>query len=137
MKKCLLVLCVFLSSCATIIKGNNSSIVTLTSIPSDAIVLINGLPAGRTPCRLKFRNNKYAYIQFKKEGYESSYSIVSDNIEIGWVLLDCICGFLPMIVDASTGAWYSIDEDALHAQLEEIQMPGFKKTIDSAPTAQK
>jgi hypothetical protein len=39
----------------------------------------------------------------------------------GWVVLDVLAGLVGIIVDAATGAWYELDQDAVNAILEEQQ----------------
>lgn len=55
------------------------------------------------------------------EGHKTITRIVSNHIGTGWVILDVICGLIPIIVDGITGAWYYLDTDNINAVLEKQQ----------------
>lgn len=59
-----------LPGCATIIKGS-SQVVTVTSEPSNADVLIDGNNMGKTPLSVNLKKNTYSSITVKKSGYNS------------------------------------------------------------------
>jgi hypothetical protein len=46
---------------------------------------------------------------------------ISNHVGAGWVVLDVICGVLPVVVDAVTGSWYSLDQTNINAVLERQQ----------------
>lgn len=107
-----------LSGCfATVIKGKNSK-VEMTSIPSGADVYVNGEHVGQTPIKLKLDSSKSYTIEFRKSGYKSQTKQLSSGIGPGWVVLDVAFGLIPVVVDAATGSWYSLDEDHVKAVLE-------------------
>lgn len=85
MKKtlCLVLATLFLSSCATVFKGNEQTVTFMTE-PSNAEVIIDGHSFGRTPLTVKLKKNKYETVMFKLDGYkpytrpiEKSYDAVA------------------------------------------------------------
>lgn len=114
----ILTLCICLPGCfATVFKGKNSN-VEMTSIPTGADVYVNGQLVGQTPIKVKLESNKSHTIEFRKVGYKSQTKQLSSGIGPGWVILDVACGLVPVVVDAATGSWYSLDEDHVKAVLE-------------------
>jgi hypothetical protein len=76
---------------------------------------------GTTPIRLKLESKRTYIIEFKKEGYETKVFTITNHVGVGWVILDVIGGLIPVVVDAITGAWYELDQDAVNAILEKQQ----------------
>jgi len=109
-----------LNGCATVFKGTSNN-VDLSSDPSGAKVYINGNLMGTTPVKLKLESNKVYYIEFKKEGFETKTFTITNHVGVGWVILDTLGGLVPVVVDAATGAWYSLDQDNVNAILEKQQ----------------
>ena len=113
-----LLLVVFLFiSCATVFKGSQEY-VGFESDPAGAKVYINGNYKGMTPLELHLESNKTYHIEFKKEGYATKTYTLTNHLSAGWVILDVICGLVPVIVDAITGAWYKLDENDVGVVLE-------------------
>jgi len=109
-----------IGSCATIFKGSSSK-VDFSSDPGGAQVYVNGAPRGTTPINLKLESKKTYTIEFKKEGYETATYTITNHVGVGWIVLDVLFGLVPVIVDAATGAWYELDQDAVNAVLQEQQ----------------
>jgi len=106
--------------CATIFKGASEN-VDFSSDPSGADVYVNGSLRGKTPINLKLESKKTYTIEFKKDGYEPRTYTLTNHVGAGWIILDILAGLIPVIIDASTGAWYELDQDAVNAVLEEQQ----------------
>jgi len=107
-----------LSGCfATVFKGRNSS-VEMTSVPDGATVYVDGVPAGQTPVKVRLKSSTSHTVEFKKDGYKPVTKQISSGIGPGWVILDVAFGLVPVVVDAATGAWYSLDDDHVKAVLE-------------------
>ena len=113
----ILFLSIFLSSCATLFKGTSEE-VRFGSEPQKAEVWINGVKMGETPLSLKLESKKNYQIEFRKEGYKSVTRNITNHVGAGWIILDVIAGLVPVIVDAATGAWYSLDQKNVDAVLE-------------------
>lgn len=106
------------SGCATILSGSSDEI-SLSSEPSGAKVLINGINEGKTPIKLKLKKGKEYAIEFVKDGYENKTFRLSYSLGVGWLVADILLTwFLGVLVDAVTGAWNSFDTDTYKANLE-------------------
>jgi hypothetical protein len=104
----------FLSTgCASILKGSRETI-DITSDPSGARVQINGIDVGSTPISAKVNGTDDQLIQVRKEGFESRSMLISSSVGAGWVIADVLCGFWPIIIDAITGDWKSLDRTDAH-----------------------
>ena len=57
----------------------------------------------------------------KIEGYESITRVVNTKVGAGWIVLDVLGGLIPVVIDAATGNWNKLDQDAVNAVLEEQQ----------------
>lgn len=119
------ILCIFLSSCALVFKGTKEE-VNFGSEPQRADVYINGAKLGQTPFSLKLVTKNTYTIEFRKEGYESKTVLINNKVGAGWIILDVVLGLVPVVVDAATGAWYSLDQKNINAILEKQQ----EKPID-------
>ncbi|MFZ6053340.1 PEGA domain-containing protein [Halocola ammonii] len=107
-----------LSGCATLLAPSTHPL-AIGSNPPSADVYVNGVKRGTTPLELEFKADQSYTIEFKKEGYETVTRVVHSEVNAGWVILDVICGLVPVIVDASTGKWNELDRSFIKADLEE------------------
>lgn len=105
-------------SCATIFKGSTDN-VSFSSDPSGAKVYVNGTLLGTTPVQLELKSKNSYTIEFKKEGYETRTVLLNNSVGAGWIVLDALFGLVPIIVDAATGNWYSLDQEHVNAVLEQ------------------
>jgi hypothetical protein len=117
-----LVISLFLliSSCATVFKGTSNKL-DLNSDPQGAKVYVNGNYMGDTPIRLKLESKQTYSIEFRKEGYQTKTVNITNHVGVGWVVLDVLCGLIPVIVDAATGSWYELDQKYVNAILDKQQ----------------
>ncbi|MBI5574395.1 MAG: PEGA domain-containing protein [Elusimicrobia bacterium] len=113
-----LVVSSFLLGCATIFKGGKQKI-GFSSDPDGAKVYVNGQNMGKTPFELQLKVDKSYNVEFRKEGYESRTVALTNSIGAGWIILDVVFGLYPIIIDAATGNWYSLDQDHVNAALEQ------------------
>ena len=109
-----------LSNCATIFKGTSEE-VNFNSEPQKAEVFVNGQSMGVTPIALKLESKKTYTIEFRKDGYKSKTYNITNHVGAGWIILDVLAGLVGVIVDAATGAWYSLDQKNVNAVLEQQQ----------------
>jgi len=112
--------CVYLSSCALIFKGTKEEVNT-NSDPTRAQVWVNGINMGETPITLKLESKKSYTFEFKKEGYKSKTILINNHVGAGYIIFDILFGLVPVIVDAATGAWYSLDQKNVNMILEKQQ----------------
>jgi len=96
------------SACATLFNDSQRS-VSMSSNPTGAEVWINGTMRGTTPISLDMNNHESLVVSFRKDGYDDVTCAISASVGAGWVILDILGGLLPVIVDAATGAWYSLN----------------------------
>jgi uncharacterized protein YceK len=116
----LIALSFLLFGCATIFSGSTQKI-SYSSEPSGAKVYVNGKYMGNTPFELNMRKNKSYTIEFRKKGYSSKSVLINNNVGTGWVVLDVLGGLVPVIIDAATGNWYSLNPANVRAVLESQQ----------------
>jgi hypothetical protein len=106
-----------ITGCATLFAPKTIPL-SISSEPAEADVLVNGLKMGVTPMELSLKADKTYTIEFIKEGFQSITRVVNTKVGAGWVFLDILGGIIPVIIDASTGAWYQFDQFSVDAVLE-------------------
>jgi len=116
----LIVTLTIFQGCATLF-GPKLHPLSTSSDPAGADVYVNGFKMGVTPIQLNLKADKSYTIEFKKEGYQSVTRVVNTKVGAGWVVLDVLGGLIPVIIDAATGAWNKLDQDAVNAVLENQQ----------------
>ncbi|MCP4146288.1 MAG: PEGA domain-containing protein [bacterium] len=109
-----------LTGCATLMKGQYSDL-SVSSDPDGAKVFVNGKYAGMTPIKLELKAGEMCTIEFKKDGYKTETREIKNKIGAGWLILDVVCGIVPVVVDAITGSWYELDQKYVSAILERQQ----------------
>jgi hypothetical protein len=109
-----------IGGCATLFKGSHN-MVDFSSDPTGAKVYVNGALRGTTPINLKLESKRTYTIEFKKEGFETRTYTITNHVGAGWIILDVLAGLVGVIIDAATGAWYELDQDAVNAVLEKQQ----------------
>lgn len=97
--------------------NNGPELVTFTSSPDGAEVLINGARRGTTPISIPLAKDEDYAITFRKDGYEDVVATINKKVGAGWVILDVLGGLVPVIIDAATGSWYVLSADAVHGSL--------------------
>jgi hypothetical protein len=106
-----------LVGCATIFHGSTDK-VNFSSDPTAAKVYVSGQYMGETPFELNLQSKHSYTIEFRKEGFENKTVMVNNSVGAGYIVLDVIFGLVPVIVDAATGNWYSLDQEHVTAALE-------------------
>lgn len=114
----ILTLTILITGCATIFATKNQPL-AISSEPKGAELYVNGFKMGKTPLKLILKADKSYTIEFRKEGYESVTRFVNTKAGAGWIVLDILFGFIPVIIDASTGAWNKLDQKTVNAALIE------------------
>ena len=66
---------------------------------------------GTTPVKISLKSKSTHNIEYKKEGYNTKTDLLDNHISVGWMILDLVCGVIPIAVDAITGDWYSLDRE--------------------------
>jgi len=106
-----------MTGCATIFKGSNES-VSMSSDPDGAEVYSNGQFLGKTPLRINLRSKDVYSIEFRKAGYETKVVQVNNRVGLGWIVLDIVTGFVPVVIDAFTGDWFQLETTTVRAALQ-------------------
>jgi hypothetical protein len=115
---CFSVLFMITHGCAAIFKGSSEQ-VYVNSDPAGAKIFVNGALMGSTPVMLQLKSNKTYNVEFRMDGYETKTYTLTNHLGAGWIILDVLCGLIPVVVDAATGAWYGLDQDNIYLQLEQ------------------
>ena len=114
----IIIVCSFIfSSCATLFHGSTDE-VGFSSDPTGAKVYVNGEYMGITPVKIELKSSKVYTIEFRKDGYDNKSVMINNDIGAGWIVLDVLCGLIPVVIDAATGDWNSLDQDHVAAALE-------------------
>ena len=108
------------NGCATLFKGSTEAI-SYSSDPSGSRVYVNGQLMGTTPFQLDMKTNQTYTIEFRKDGYQDRTVVLNNSVGGGWIVLDVLGGLIPVIIDAATGNWYSLDQSNVNAALEAQQ----------------
>ncbi|MEW5929841.1 MAG: PEGA domain-containing protein [Gemmatimonadota bacterium] len=91
--------------------------VTFNSDPAGAEVWIDGSRRGATPVILDLAKNKDYTVVMKRDGYSDATTTLSKKVSAGYVVLDVLGGFIPVVVDAATGSWYVLSSDNVNLTL--------------------
>ena len=116
---------VTLAGCATLFNEDTKAI-AFTSVPVEAEVWIDGVQRGVTPLTLNLDNHTSHTVTFRKEGHRDVVCSLTTTTGTLWIVLDVLGGLIPVIVDAATGAWKSVEQDSCNVTLPE--MGGVRRT---------
>ncbi len=115
-------LCLLTSGCATIVKGTHQDI-PISSEPSGASVLIDGVREGSTPTNVRLSRKQSHVITLEMAGYETENVTLKPSMG-GAVAGNIIAGgLIGWGVDASTGAQYNLHPDSVSARLRTKEVP--------------
>ncbi len=120
-----------LTGCATVLASKYRPVM-FTSEPTDAEVLIDGRPYGRTPLQVTLPNKDAFTVTFRRPGLPDRSYTMGCHVPQGWVILDFLAGIFPIIVDSATGAWTSLDDSAVHGVLAPSAAPTDSAVVPSA-----
>lgn len=93
----------------------------MSSQPSQAEVYLDGNRMGTTPITLDLDNQAKHTVTFKKEGYQEVTCNIGTSVGAGYVVLDILGGLVPIIIDAATGKWKSLDQGACNVNLPQAE----------------
>ena len=114
----ILLLSTISTGCATLFGPDNHPL-TIGSEPSGADIYINGFRTGSTPMVLNLKPNKPYIIEFRKEGFAKTTTFIDTKIDTKWIVLDVLGGLIPVVIDATSGAWNKFDQDVINVILDE------------------
>lgn len=107
-------LCLFAvatTACGTLFNAKVKT-VTMVSTPDQAEVWIDGIMRGVTPLSLELDNHESHTVVFRKEDHSDVACELNSSAGVLWIVLDILGGLIPIIVDAATGDWNGIDQNA-------------------------
>ena len=104
------------AGCATLFNDSTKP-VAMGSTPAGAEVWINNVKRGTTPFSIDLGNHGNHTIIFRREGHEDAVCELKASVGAGWVILDFLGGIIPIVVDAVTGAWKSLDAQTCNVSL--------------------
>lgn len=105
-----------LTGCAAVFKGSTQE-VHFASVPGEADVRVDAQYVGATPTKAEINRNSSQNIVISKDGYTTQYVKVKRSPDAPWWVWDiATCAIpimlcIPVLVDAITGAWFSLDDD--------------------------
>lgn len=99
------------TACGTLFNSKVKTI-NMMSTPAEAEVWIDGARRGVTPLSLELDNQESHTVVFRKEGHSDIACELNSSTGATWVGLDILGGLIPIIVDAVTGDWKGIGQDA-------------------------
>lgn len=117
----LLIIAAFLVAipgCATLFNSGTAN-VPMSSEPSGADVFVNGNRMGTTPVTLELDNNSEHTVVFRRDGFNDVTCELNTSVGAGWVVLDVLGGLVPVIIDAATGKWNSLNSNNCNVTMRE------------------
>lgn len=105
-----------LSGCATLFSSGANQ-VSLQSDSQGADVYVNGSLRGKTPLQLTLDNTKPVTVTFKMAGRQDQTVEIGTKVRAGFVVLDVLGGLLPVIIDAASGEWKTLDTKTVNVTL--------------------
>lgn len=102
--------------CATLFSSGSVPVALQSDTPG-ADVYVNGTLRGKTPLTLELDNTKPVTVTFKMAGRQDQTVDISTKTRGGFVVLDVLGGLLPVIVDAATGEWKTLDQKTVNVNL--------------------
>ena len=105
-----------LSNCATVF-NDQEPLVDIGSQPAGAEVYVDGEYVGTTPVQVELSVHEEHTIVFRKEGFDDRTFRLSNEVGALWIVLDVVTGLIPLIVDAATGNWLELSDEAVDVVL--------------------
>lgn len=109
--------------CATLFSSSTETVHIQSSVPG-AQVTVDGMPAGRTPAVVEVDNHKSHTVVVTAPDGSSSSCRLHASAGAGWIILDVLGGVIPIIIDAITGAWVTLDDTQCYVHLTSAGAPG-------------
>ena len=116
----------FIAGCATLFNDDTRSVL-MSSNPNEAEVLIDGTRRGVTPLSLELNNHVGHIVTFRKEGHQDVVCELTTSVGTGWIILDVLGGLVPVIIDAATGKWNSLEQGSCNVNLPQIGGPDWEQ----------
>ncbi len=129
-----LVAILLVTGCAALFNSQSKGVI-FTSDPTGAEVFINGRSYGRTPLALNMRQKgNYTYVvTFRAQDFEDRSYSLDTAVGAGWIILDVLGGLIPIVIDAASGSWYSLQNKAIHGVLLQTRIPVATDSVSVTP----
>ncbi len=109
-------ICVFTSSCGTIIHGTRQN-VAISSNPPGATAQVGAITV-TTPATLSLSRDKDYVVNFEKDGCQKSQTVINRSFNGGATILGNILWLLPGVaVDLVAGGAWTLEPDAVNVSL--------------------
>ena len=108
------------TGCATLFNDEMKT-VAMSSNPTGAEVWIDGARLGTTPVSLDLNNQQAHTVVFRREGHQEVTCQLTTSVGVGWIILDVLGGLIPVIVDAATGEWNSLNQGVCNVVLPAVR----------------
>ena len=132
----------FLSSCATLIRGSKTSeIVKISGTPKDANIYVNNELVGKSPLNYKVKKRKEHVVRIEKEGYKDSNAVIETKLNPTWTAVSLVGNLwshdLTSIIDFKKGSVNDIVTKEIKFKLQKDStevLVGSNTQIDSKNT---
>ena len=104
------------TACATLFSPGPVP-VAMNSDTAGAEVWINGNMRGKTPLTLELNNSQPVTVTFKMAGRQDQTVDIGTKVRGGFVVLDVLGGLVPVIIDAATGEWKTLDKKVVSVNM--------------------
>mgnify|MGYP000973372163 CR=1 FL=1 len=125
--------------CASVLHGTHTNVSVATTVPG-ALVVVDGVPVGQAPAVIPVPHDRDHLMVVHADGYADYPVPLTTHADGGWIVLDVLVGFvtlfIPLIVDAVSGAWNSLSPSSVAAPLQPLTgqplmstPPGYGPTV--------
>ena len=118
MKSMVLLLVLVLVGCAAMFHGTTDTVSVRSTAPGRR-VLVDGLERGVTPLEVELDSDRSHTVVVEPSpqwGGATSTTVINRSFSAGYLVLDILfTGLLGIVVDAATGAWWSLGPDEVFA----------------------
>jgi len=126
----LILIVLFSQGCATLTQGSTQQI-TVTSTPTGANLVVNGLQSFRTPAVLDLARNESHQIEISLDGYHPEtvqIRRVGSNMVAGNIIAG---GLIGLAVDYSSGAAYRLVPEVVQVTLRPVTEEPSKNSLSA------
>ncbi len=106
-----------LQSCALVFQGTKKNVYVKSTTP-DAKIYVDGELKGTDAVNINLRRGDDHIIMIKKEGCQTSTTMITSHVQPGWVIFDAFFNWLAFLTDPTTGAWNTFDKSKVVVELD-------------------
>lgn len=123
-------LALMVSSCATVLRKDKAQRINFDPAQKNTMVFVNGEFIGMSPVEMDVDASKDYEVTYLKKSYVSETFTLKNGVIAKWLIADLVClpvtAVVPVIVDATTGAWKGVKTNNMPKSLRlwsEIENP--------------